>query len=410
MDSAENPFDVFVGIDWGSEAHEVCAIGGADRRPRRKSIPHSAGGISDLVSWMRALSDEGTVAVAIEVSYGPLVEAIVDAGFDVFSINPKQVDRFRDRHSMSGAKDDRRDAYVLADALSTDLQKFRAVHVPDAITLQLREATRWHEELGGDQRRFANRLWELLQRYFPAALELCPAADEPWFWELLAVAADPAKAKLVRRGRIATILRRHRKRAITAEQVLTVVRSTPLYAAPGTIAALVMRVGSLLAQLETTHESLAICKRQIRELVAQTGRVGAVIASHPGIGILLTGVIVGEAHQAVAERDLRQLRALAGTAPVTKRSGKSDVTGMRRACNHRLRTGVRQWAFTAVRCDPYAKSLYADMRARGLGYERALRGVADRLLARLVATLRDDVLYDAQRQTASARRAEPAAA
>lgn len=163
--------------------------------------------------------------------------------------------------------------------------------------------------------------------------------------------------------------------------------------------ALVQRVVRLVAQLQATHESLVICDRGLRQLVSESGRVAEVIGSHPGVGVLVTAAILGEAHAQVAAPNLPRLRALAGTAPVTKRSGKSLVTGMRRACNHRLRHAIRQWAFTASRCDPYARSLYADMKARGLGHERALRGIADRLLARLVATLRADALYDPQRQS-----------
>ena len=63
-------------------------------------------------------------------------------GFAVYAINPKQLDRFRDRHTAAGAKDDRRDAHVLADSLRTDQPAFRRVHVEDPLVLQLRELAR----------------------------------------------------------------------------------------------------------------------------------------------------------------------------------------------------------------------------------------------------------------------------
>jgi transposase len=393
-------FQVFVGIDWGGELHEVCVL--SDQSTKRKTFRHSGDGLRALVRFLQEECLEGNAAIAIETPHGPVVESLQEAGFAVFSMNPKQVDRFRDRHSMAGAKDDRRDAFVLAEALRTDLAKFRSVPTPDATTVQLREISRWHDELGSDLRRASNRLRALLHRYFPSLLELCPAADEPWFWDLVRLAPNPTRARTIRASRIEAVLRKHRKRAFTAAEVTAAFRATPLCVAPGTAASLELRVLGLLPQLAATHENLIVCRKRLRELVAESGRLGEIVDSHPGLDIILTALILAEGHQALVERDLPRLRAHVGTAPVTRRSGKANATRMRRACNRRLRQGVRQWAFSAARCDPYARSLYKDMRQRGLAHERALRGLADRLLARLVATIRDDALYDPGRISSTA--------
>jgi hypothetical protein len=58
------------------------------------------------------------IAVAIEVPHGPIVEAPLERGFQVYAINPKQLERFRDRFTVAGAKDDRRDAHVLGDRVT----------------------------------------------------------------------------------------------------------------------------------------------------------------------------------------------------------------------------------------------------------------------------------------------------
>ncbi len=129
-------FEHVVGIDWGSQAHQVCLVA-AGRRPEQRQLPHRAAGLAALVGWLReACSDPSTVAVGIEVPHGAIVETLQERGFAVFSLNPKQLDRFRDRHSVSGAKDDRRDAFVLADALRSERHKFKRVRVPDATSRQ----------------------------------------------------------------------------------------------------------------------------------------------------------------------------------------------------------------------------------------------------------------------------------
>src|SRR5215510_12362508 len=89
-----------------------------------------ARGLAELGDWLLSMASAArTVAVAIEVPHGPVVDALIDRGFVVFAINPKQLDRLRDRFSVAGAKDDRRDAYVQADSLRTDRRLFRRLQV-----------------------------------------------------------------------------------------------------------------------------------------------------------------------------------------------------------------------------------------------------------------------------------------
>src|SRR3954469_2739646 len=71
----------------------------------------------------------------------------MERGFRVHSINPKQLDRFRDRFSPAGAKDDSRDAEVLGDALRTDPRCFRALQPFDPVVVELREGSRMAEDL-----------------------------------------------------------------------------------------------------------------------------------------------------------------------------------------------------------------------------------------------------------------------
>jgi hypothetical protein len=68
-------------------------------------------------------------------------------GFIFTPSTPKQLDRFRDRHSVAGAKDDRRDAFVLSDSLRTDRARFRRIRLDDPLVIQLRELSRVDEDL-----------------------------------------------------------------------------------------------------------------------------------------------------------------------------------------------------------------------------------------------------------------------
>jgi hypothetical protein len=113
------------------------------------------------------------VAVAIEVPRGPIVEAFLEGRHAVFAINPKQLDRFRDRYTVAGAKDDSRDAYLAADSLRTDQYCFRRIGSDHPDVVRLRELSRIEENFGGDLRRLVNQLYQLLIRYYPQLLRLC---------------------------------------------------------------------------------------------------------------------------------------------------------------------------------------------------------------------------------------------
>ena len=119
----------------------VAAVRTSTKMSRReRQFAHRAEGLAALVVWLtESCGDVGTVAVGIELPHGAVVETLLEHGFAVYAVNPKQLDRFRDRHSVAGAKDDRLDAFVLADALRTDQEKFRRLSVPDKTTLALRE-------------------------------------------------------------------------------------------------------------------------------------------------------------------------------------------------------------------------------------------------------------------------------
>ena len=133
------------------------------------------------------------VAIAIEVPRGPVVESFLERNYAVFAVNPKQLDRFRDRHTVAGAKDDRRDAFVAADSLRTDRHCFRRVMSDDPVVVRIRELSRSEESFSGDLVRAVNQLYQLLLRYYPQLLQLCPHPDEPWLWALLELAPTPQR-------------------------------------------------------------------------------------------------------------------------------------------------------------------------------------------------------------------------
>ena len=271
-----NDFQWFLGIDWGSEKHRVCLLEGGGKVLEQKWVEHSGSALADLVYWLRRFTGEvpGNLAVAIEVPRGALVETLMEHGFAVFSINPKQLDRFRDRYSPAGAKDDERDALVLADSLRTDRHCFHPVRIDDAHTIRLRELSRLEEDLVAERNRLSNQLWEQLRRYFPALLKLSGSADEPWLWELLERAPTPDRAAKLKPAQIARILDQHRIRRLNAQQVHEILASKPLSLATGAAEAATGARPAPAAPTATVASTASRCCPAPAKLAAGTGNSG----------------------------------------------------------------------------------------------------------------------------------------
>ena len=131
----------FVGIDWASQEHVVSLCDDRGGKIGQRKFSHDGVGLAGMMAWLLKASggEPGEIHVAIETPHGPIVEALLERGFNVYSINHKQLDRFRDRFTVAGAKDDSRDADVLADSLRTDTRLFRKLSVAEPLIVELRE-------------------------------------------------------------------------------------------------------------------------------------------------------------------------------------------------------------------------------------------------------------------------------
>lgn len=405
-------FEWFVGIDWGSEVHALCLVDTTGRIQATRTVAHTVEALHAAVLWMceQTGAPAAAIAVGIETPRGAVVDSLIEWGFPLFAVNPKQVDRFRDRFSPAGAKDDARDAHVVADALRTDRGAFRRVRSDDPLIVQLRETTRLREELQTDEHRLANRLRDQLYRVDAAWLTLSPAADEPWLWAMLAKAPDPATWAHLPRRRVAAVLHTHRIRRVGPDAVLDAMRRPRLTVAPGVTEAVTTRIAALVPQLQVVAEQRRAAERRIDRLLERLAAAEApddeprehrdveILQSLPGVGRMVTATMLTEATGPLADRDYCTLRAHAGAAPITRRSGKRlCLVQMRYACKHRLRQALYHWARTSLQHDGAARTYYDALRKRGHGHARALRSVADRWLRILVAMLKTGKLYEVSR-------------
>ena len=409
---SEEQTKCFVGIDLGGQLHEVCVVAADGKRLGRHSFQHSGDGVDGLLAWLTetTAADPSLVAVAMEHPRGVLVEALMERRYRVFSINPKQLDRFRDRYSMGGAKSDGRDALVLADSLRTDLARFRYLQPEHSKVVRLRELSRTYDQINHDLRQTANQLWDLLNRYFPALLTLCSGADQPWLWALLSMAPLPAAAARLKRQTLEKLLKQYRISRFSADDLCKLLRATALPLTSGSAEAIAERVQLLLPRLVMVRKQLREIDRKIQVLLDDLAsdetypehRDVTILLSLPGVGRGFTATVLSEAPRTLATRDYGALRVLAGTAPITKQSGKTELILMRQACNHRIRQALHHAVTCHIQKDERAYQQYKALRQRGHSHGRAVRGVGDRLLAVMISMLKQQTPYDSKRRQVKA--------
>lgn len=404
-------FRWFVGIDWAAEKYDVCVLDASGKGIAKRVIKHSGTAIAELLDWLQEIAggNPAAVAVAIETPRGAMVEGLVERGFGVFAINPKQLDRFRDRYTVAGAKDDSRDAFVLGDSLRTDQACFHRVQLDSAQMLRLRELSRLQEELQVQENRLSNQLWEQLHRYYPQTLTLSPAANEAWLWDLIEMAPLPLQAGQLKLVAVKRLLRSHRIRRVSAEEILEVLRAPALRLAPGAAEAASEHVLLLLPLLRSVHQQDDQVSKRIKHMLKELSDSlsgegatpkhsdAAILLSLPGVGQSVGATMLAEASQPLAERDYHALRCYAGCAPVTRQSGKRKLVLMRRGCSERLRNALYYWSLGSLKED-WARQYYDRQRASGNEHGGALRSLGDRWLAVLIAMLKTGTLYDAARR------------
>jgi len=384
------------GIDWASEAHEVC-VSEEGQVNERFSATHDERGIAAVAGKLVRL---GVCRVAIERPDGILVERLLAAGLEVLAIHPNQVKAARARFAVAHGKSDRFDAYVLAELARTDAHRFRAL-VPDGEeTKGLRALTRAREDLVGVRVELANQLRAQLQAFWPGAL-LFAAVDSPISLAFIERYPSPGDAKGLGVGRMAAFLARESYSGRTdPTELLARMKAAPQgTAGPEEQRARRAVVLGLVAALSPVVTEIAALDTQIRER----------LASHPDAAIfaplfrdhkttICPATLIAEIGDARGRYPTEAAMAAdAGMSPVALESGKLRVATFRRACDKRLRVAVATLADSTRHWHPWARDVYRRARARGQDHPHAIRTLGRAWIRVLWRCWRDEVPYDPTR-------------
>jgi transposase len=381
------------GIDWASEAHEVC-VSEEGRVVARLSVTHVERGIQKLI---RELATRGVGRVAIERPDGILVERLLAAGLEVRAIHPNQLKAARPRYAVAHGKSDRFDAYVLAELARTDAHRFRAL-VPDSDeTKALRALTRAREDLVGVRVALASQLRAQLEAFWPGAL-IFGAVDNRVSLAFIARYPSPADARGLGAKRMAGFLERHGYSGRTdPAKLLERMGAAPV--GTGGRAENQARRAVVLGLVAALEPVLA----EIGELNA---KIKAALRAHPDAAVftplfrspkttICPATLIAEIGDCRGRYPTEAaLAADAGMSPVALESGKLRVATFRRACDKRLRKAVTVLADSTRHWHPWAEDVYRRARARGQDHPHATRTLGRAWIRVLWRCWQDGVPYD----------------
>jgi transposase len=372
---ATPPGGLTAGLDWAKDDHVVCVVdvrSGAVRD--RFSVEHTAAGLTAVV---RRLAKLGCAEVAIERPDGPVVAELLEAGLTVVVISPNQVKNLRARYGSAGNKDDRFDAYVLADTLRTDRARLRVLTPDSPATLTLRATCRARKDLVNTRVAVANQLRAHLDSVFPAAAVLFDEVDSPINLSFLTRFTCQGLADWLSPKRLAHWLRAvgycgRTDPAVMHARLLAAPRG--LTGEDGLARAHITR--AYLATLTTLREQITALERQISEQLAAHPD-NQIFTSLPRSGTVRAARLLAEIGDCRARFPTPDsLACLAGVAPSTRASGKSRHVGFRWACDKQLRDAVCDFAGDSRHANPWAQDLYTRARDRGHDDPHAVRILA----------------------------------
>ena len=362
------------GIDWARDDHAIAIVDGHGRQVYRGIIEHNAAGLRELVTL---LARTGATEVAIERPDGPVVDALLDAGITVVVISPNQVKNLRGRYGSAGNKDDRFDAYVLADTLRTDRARLRPL-VPDSPdTAALRAVVRARRDLIAHRVAVANQLRDHLKGAFPGAIGLFEDLDSVISLKFLTRFDCQDRADWLTPTRLGAWLRSVRYTGRTDPVTLHArLTAAPRGATGRRGAAHTHITRALVATLATLVEQIKMLDKQIGAHLASHADAH-IFTSLPRSGTVRAARLLAEIGDCRARFPTTEaLMCLAGVAPSTRQSGKTHIVGFRWSCDKNLRDAVCDFANDSRHANPWAADIYNRAIARNKSHQQAVRILA----------------------------------
>ena len=400
-------YTAYVGIDWADAKHDICvqAAGSEDRAFDR--IMHQP---ERIEAWAQAMVQRfgGPIAVAIELTKGPIVTALEKYDFFViFPIDPKRLAKYRQAFTPSGAKDDPTDAEFALDYLVRHPEKLTALTPQSVPMRKLMYLVQMRDRLKGDRSRWVNRLVQALKQYYPQVLDWFSQRNTVVFCDFLTQWPTLKQAKRARKTKLETFFKAHNVRFVRVieDRIEAIKAATPLTHDEAIITVHRLQVAALVAQLRLTIQAIKEFDQEIAATVEQLPDYALLFSPLPGAGAVFASRLLAAFGEDRARYPCAaEVQKHSGIAPVTKRSGQMEWVHWRWQCPKFLRQTFVEWAAQTINKSAWAGAYYRQQRAKGSSHQAAVRSLAFKWIRILYRCWQDRTPYDESKYLEALRR------
>jgi transposase len=386
----------YIGVDWADPAHAVWVEDEHATKILSRTVPQSVDGLREWGRWLDEHRAEGTeLWAAIEKPDGRIVDFLLDHGVVVFAVNPRAIDRARDRFRMSGAKSDPFDARVMATFLRTDHDHLAPLQPSSEAAQELKGLTRDHARQVRHQTRLLNQLTATLKAYYPRALEVCDDLTSQWARALLRDYPTPAALAALTEEQWGHWGAAHRLSRPRIAELWTRLHGPQLPVPAHVVRVNARLMTALVAQLDVAIATVGTYREAITDFFVRmpaTEWAASLPGGRSGTTVPQLYAELGDA--AGRWQTFRHLQGQAGVVPVTDRSGKQVSVLFRFACNVHLRQAAHQFAFQSLSKSDWARAYYDACRARGHSHHHAVRALAAKWLKIIFVLWTRRIPYD----------------
>jgi len=404
---AQMAFTAHIGIDWADAKHDICvqAPGCEDREFDR--IVHKPEAIE---VWAQALYQRfgGPIAVALELTKGPIVSALQKYDFFVIvPIDPIRLAKYREVFTPSGAKDDPTDAELALEFLLCHPKKLKVLKPQSVQMRKLTYLVEARDRLKADQSRFLNRLIQALKQYYPQPLDWFSERNTVLFCDFLIQWPTLEKVKRARKAKLESFFKNHNVRfAHVIENRITAIKAaTPLTHDEAVIHAHRLQIEVLVEQLRLTIHAMKRFDKEIVAIAELLPDYDLLFSPLPGAGkVNAPRLLAAFGEDRERYPCAEEVQKHNGIAPVTKRSGKSTWVHWRWQCSKFQRQTFIDWSAQTINKSAWAGAYYRQQRAKGASHQAAVRALAFKWIRILYRCWQDRTPYDESKYLEALRR------
>ena len=400
-------YTAFVGLDWADAKHDICLqAAGRDRR-EFDCFAHRTERIEE---WALALQQRfgGRIAVALELSKGPIVYALQKYDFFVlFPINPSMLAKYRQAFKPSRAKDDPTDAELALDLLLRHRERFQPLKPQSVPMRKLCMLVEQRRRLVADKTRCVNRLCNALKQYYPQALEWFEQRDTLLFCDFISRWSTLVQVRRARKTTLITFFKAHNVRfeRVIESRLRAIKAATPLTHDMAVISAYQLQAETLVEQLRVVLKAIDRFDEEIAVTAAKLPDYALLFKPLPGAGPALAPRLLagfGEDRQRYA--GAAELQQYIGVAPVTERSGNKTWVHWRWQCPTFLRQSLVEWAGQTINKSFWAGAYYRQQIDKGSSHHAAVRALAFKWVRILYCCWQTRTPYDESKYLEALRR------